>query len=145
MSNPHEVSRRRIVGEAWFWILMAVTAVAVIGIGAWVFTVVTSDVKGAGGAIKQRNATVNRVQKQELFAQLAADFDGYVVKIEAQKTAVATTIDKVDKSLRQTELVGMRQVCIDTAQHFNAESQKYTSRVWKSAGLPLTLNPKECL
>jgi len=142
--NDLGVSRRRMIGEAWFWILMVLLTAAIIGVGLWTFGVFTSDIKGAGGAIKQRNSTLNRVQKQEMFAQIAADYDGYIVKIEAQKTAVATTIDKVDKSLRQTELVGMTQVCIDAAQQFNSESQKYTSRVWKSAGLPATLDPREC-
>jgi len=144
MSNTYGVSRKRLIGEWWFWIATILFSVSVIGIGMWAFGVFTSDIKGAGGAIKQRNATVNRVQKQEMFEQLAADYDGYIVKIEAQKKAVATTVDPTDKSLRQTELVGMTQVCIDAAQQFNAESQKYTSRVWKSAGLPASLDPKEC-
>jgi hypothetical protein len=145
MSDLYGVSRRRMIGEAWFWILMVLLVVAVVGIGLWAFGVFTSDVRGAGGAIKQRNSTVNRVQKQEMFEQLAADYDGYIIKIKAAVIAVSTTIDEDDKSLRQTELVGLRQVCVDAAQQFNAESKKYTSRVWKSAGLPLALDPEGCL
>ena len=145
MSDYYGVSRRRLVGEVWFWILVILLIVGVVGIGLWGFGVFTSDIKGAGGAIKQRNSTVNRVQKQEQFEQLAADYDGYIVKINGLVIAVKTSTDPTDKSLRQTELVGMRQVCVDAAQQFNAESRKYTSRVWKSAGLPATLDPEGCV
>lgn len=144
MSDIYGVSRKRLVGETWFWIAVVVVIVAVIGIGAWAFGVFTSDVRGAGGAIKQRNSTVNRVQKQELFEQLAADYDGYLVKIGQLKLVVSTTSSEVDKELRTTELLGVQQICVDAAQQFNAESKKYTSRVWKSAGLPASLDPKEC-
>lgn len=144
MSDIYGVPRKRLVGEVWFWIAVVIGIVAVIGIGAWAFGVFTSDIKGAGGAIKQRNATVNRVQKQEMFEQLAADYDGYLVKIGQLKLVVATTSNDIDKELRTTELLGMTQVCVDAAQQFNAESKKYTSRVWKSAGLPLALDPKGC-
>jgi len=144
VSELYGVSRKRLIGEVWFWIAVVVVLVAVLGIGGWAFGVFTSDIKGAGGAIKQRNSTVNRVQKQEQFEQLAADYDGYIIKIEGLVIAVSTTIDKTDKSLRQTELVGLRQICVDGAQAFNAESRKYTSRVWKSAGLPASLNAEAC-
>ena len=144
MSDIYGVPRRRLVGEVWFWIVIVFATVAVIGIGAWAFGIFTSDVRGAGGAIKQRNSTVNRVQKQEMFEQLAADYDGYIVKIHGLVVAVKTTTDPTDKSLRETELVGLRQVCVDAAQQFNAESRKYTSRVWKSAGLPASLDAEEC-
>lgn len=144
MSDLYGESRKRIVGETWFWVMLVMSVIAVLGIGIWAFQVATSNVAGAGGAIKQRNSTVNRVQKQEMFEQIAADYDGYLVKIKGLVVAVSTTTDPTDKQLRQTELIGMRQICIDAAQQFNAESRKYTSRVWKSAGLPPTLNPEEC-
>jgi hypothetical protein len=144
MTELYGVPRRRIVGEVWFWILMVLLVSAVIGIGLWAFGVFTSDIKGAGGAIKQRNSTVNRIQKQEMFEQLAADYEGYIVKIGQLKVVVATTSDKVDKGLRTTELLGLQQICVDGAVQFNAESKKYTSRVWKSAGLPVVLDPKGC-
>lgn len=142
------VPRKRLVGEMSFWALVAigtVILVVVIGIGAWAFGVFTSDIKGAGGAIKQRNSTVNRVQKQEMFEQLAADYDGYLVKIKIAAFSVKSAPDATEKSIRQTNLDGVRQICVDAAQQFNAESQKYTSRVWRSSGLPASLDPEGCL
>lgn len=144
MSDIYGVSRRRIIGEVWLWLILATVTIAAISIGLWAFGVFTSNVAGAGGAIRQKNATVNRVQKQEMFEQLAADYDGYLIKIAAAVTAVKTTTDETDKALRQTELVGLKQVCVDAAQQFNAESHKYTSRDWKSAGLPGSLDAQAC-
>ena len=131
------------VGAAW--LIGLVVLGGAVSVGLWAFGVFASDIEGAGGAIKQRNSTVNRVQKQEMFEQLAADYDGYLVKIGGLVLAVKTTTDPTDKSLRQTELVGLRQVCVDAAQQFNAESKKYTSRVWKSTGLPVALDPEGCV
>ncbi len=143
MSDLYGVSRRRLIGEAWFWVVMFVLVVAVIGIGAWGFSVLTAPVAGQAGAFKQQQSTLNRVQQQAKFEQIAADYDGYLVQIKnakiALKTASATTRDQ-----RETELIGLRQVCVSTAQDFNAESRKYLARVWKSAGLPETLNPSAC-
>jgi hypothetical protein len=134
----------KVFGIGVVWIDAAIVAIGAISIGLWAFGVFTSDIKGAGGAIKQSNSTVNRVQKQEMFEQLVADYDGYVVKIGQLALIVATTSDATDKDLRTTELLGMTQVCVDVAQQFNAESRKYTSRDWKSAGLPPSLDSKGC-
>lgn len=144
MSDIYGVPRRHIVGEVWFWILMVIIVVAVLGIGGWAFGVFTSGPAGAGGAIKQRNSTLNRVQSQAQFEQLAADYDGYLVKIKIAKTALAAATTDVDKQLAQTNLTGVQQVCVDAAQQFNAESRKYLARVWKSAGLPETLDADAC-
>jgi len=57
--NDLGVSRRRMIGEAWFWILMVLLTAAIIGVGLWTFGVFTSDIKGAGGAIKQRFPTTD--------------------------------------------------------------------------------------
>ena len=51
MSELYGVSRKRLIGEVWFWIAVVVVLVAVLGIGGWAFGVFTSDIKGAGGAI----------------------------------------------------------------------------------------------
>lgn len=138
-------SQPRLFGMAAAWIVASIVLIGLIVIALWAFGVFTSDVRGAGGAIKQRNSTVNRVQKQEMFEQIAADYDGYLVKIKVAVKAAASATTDIDKQLRQTELVGLRQTCVDAAQQFNAESRKYTSRVWKSAGLPATLDAEGCL
>lgn len=124
---------------------IVVVIVLVIGGAIWGGSVLLSNATGAGGAIKQRNSALNRVQQQEQFEQLAADYDGYLVKVRVARAAVkAAAGDPVNLPLRKTELEGLQQTCIDTAQQFNANSRKYTARAWKSAGLPPTLDPDNC-
>jgi len=116
--------------------------IAIFGI-RWV----TAGPKGALGAREQQQSANTRVQKQELFEQLAADFDGYIVKIDIANNALKEAKiqkNQIDTELRATELIGLKQTCVDAAQQFNAESRKYTARVWKSAGLPISLDPTLC-
>lgn len=143
MSDLYGVSRRRIVGEAWFWVAVVIAAVIVIGVGAWAWSVATAPVRGQAGAFKEQQSTLNRVQQQAKFEQMAADYDGYLVQIKNAKAALKTASAET-RSQRETELIGLRQICVSTAQDFNAESRKYLARVWKSAGLPETLNPSAC-
>ena len=145
MSDLYGISRKRILGEWSFWIVVVIVLLVLLALGGLGWRYVIAGPSGAVGAREQQQDALNRVQKQEQFEQLAADYDGYIIKVAAAKTAVTATTDPTDKSLRQTELVGLRQICVDTAQQFNAESKKYTSRVWKSAGLPSNLDPRECL
>lgn len=144
MSDIYGVSRRRILGEGSFWIPVVITISVLLVLGGLGWRYVIAGPKGAVGAREQQQSSVNRVQKQEQFEQIAADYDGYLVKIQVAVQAAASA-DGIDKELRQTELVGLRQTCVDAAQQFNAESRKYTSRVWKSAGLPANLDPEGCL
>jgi len=144
MSDTYGVSRRRIIGEGSFWIVVVIVLSLVLVIAGLGWRYVIAGPKGAVGAREQQQSAVNRVQKQEQFEQIAADYDGYLVKIQVAVDAVGSA-SGIDKELRQTELVGLRQTCVDAAQQFNAESRKYTSRVWKSAGLPASLDPQGCL
>jgi hypothetical protein len=144
MGDLYGVSRRRLIGESSFWIAIIIALIILVTLGALGWRYVIAGPKGAVGAKEIQQGALNRVQKQEQFEQLAADYDGYLVKIRAAKLAVASA-SETDREFRQTELVGIRQVCVDAAQQFNAESRKYSSRVWKSAGLPVTLDPEGCL
>lgn len=126
-------------------VTLGVIFICVLGFGIWGASVLLSNVTGAGNAIKTKNSAVIRIGQQEQFEQLAADYDGYLVKIKVAKRAVASTTDALNLTLRKTELEGLQQTCVDTAQQFNANSRKYTARSWKSAGLPLTLDPDPCI
>lgn len=126
-------------------ITLAVIFLCVLGFGIWGATVLISNVSGAGNAIKTKNSGVNRIQQQEQFEQLAADYTGFVAKIVLAKQAVTNAAgDSVNLPLRRTELEGLQQQCIDAAQQFNANSRKYTARQWKSAGLPAQLDTSNC-
>lgn len=122
------------VGAAWLFSIVALAGA--VAITLWAFGVFTADIKGAGDAIKQRNSGINRVQSQARFEQLAAEYDGAVANIAAY--------GKPATPMQKTELRGLQQHCVNIAADFNAESRKYTSRAWKSAGLPERLDPKSC-
>lgn len=135
-----ELSGKRLAA----YVAAAILITVAISFGGWAFGVWWSGPQGAGEAIKQNNSKVNRIGQQERFEQLIADYDGYLVKIKVGKQAVASAVTDTDKQLRTTELVGVRLVCVDTANEFNANSRKYTARDWKSAGLPATLDRNAC-
>lgn len=135
---------RKVFGLGVVVWLTIFVLVAAIGIGSWAASVAFSPVKGAGEAFKQKQSAVNRIQKQEMFEQLTADIDGYVAKISVARAAVTSATSEIDRGLRQTELIGITQTCIDAVQQYNAESRKYTSRDFKSAGLPYKRSPAKC-
>jgi ABC-type Zn2+ transport system substrate-binding protein/surface adhesin len=126
-----------------FWSIVAVLIIAAISVGGWALDVALSGPAGQGAAYKQKESAVNRIQKQEMFVQLNEDFTGYLSKITIAKSALKNTPADL-KGIKQTELEGVQQMCVDTAQQYNAESGKYTSRDWKSTGLPYRLNPNDC-
>ena len=126
-------------------VALSVVMLIVLVAGVWGASVLVSNIRGAGNAIKTKNSAVMRIGQQEQFEQLAADYDGYLTKISIAKRAVRDAAgDDVNLPLRQTELLGLRQTCVDAAQQFNANSRKFTARDWKSAGLPAQLDPTNC-
>lgn len=144
MSSMSDPSPKRILGlsaAVFAGLIAMIVVLTFIGLG-WRYII--AGPSGAVGAKEQQQNANTRVQKQELFEQLAADYDGYLAKIRIAKNALAAASTDIDKELRQTELVGVQQTCVDTAQQFNAESNKYTAHVWKSAGLPATLDQEAC-
>jgi len=136
-------TQKGVAANVALWIVVAVVFFGLLTIALWAFGVVTAPWAGQGGAFQQQQSATNRVQQQAKFEQMAADYDGYLIQIAnarlALKTASPTTRDQ-----RETELLGLRQICVTAAQDFNAESRKYLARVWKSAGLPERLDPTPC-
>lgn len=124
-------------------VTLGIVGVIVLGFGAWGASVLLSNITGAGGAIKQKNSTTNRVSQQAYFEDMAANYDGYAIKIRLAEKALDTATG-IDHQIRAVELEGLMQQCVDNAQEFNAASRKYLARDWKSAGLPARLDPSIC-
>jgi Rieske Fe-S protein len=135
--NPTE---RGIVARIIGYTVLAVIVVGIISAALWGAGVLFAGPKGQGEAYKQKESAVNRIEKQEMFVQLNEDFQGFIAKIEVAKQAY----QRDPSDVNSTNLTGVTQICIDTAQQYNAESQKYTSRDFKSAGLPYRLDPADC-
>lgn len=143
MSAWEPTTHKGLFGLGLGWLLAILAAIALAVVAVWAFRTATADVAGQAGAYRAKVSAVNRVQKQEQFEQIAANFEGYVVQIVNAEVALENASPET-KAQRETELLGLRQVCVSAAQQFNAESRKYTSRDWKSAGLPATLDPLAC-
>lgn len=137
------------VGFGWaakvtFGVIALVLCVVAV---VWLFNLGTSDVKGRGNAVRQKNDATNRIQQQERFEDLAADFAAFPTKIQAAEHAVEraqASKDPTDDSLRETDLAGLTQQCIDIARDYNAMARKYTARDFRAEDLPAKLDTEEC-
>lgn len=141
-------SQKALFGNITVWIIASVLLIGALSIGLWAFGVFTSNIKGAGEAIKIKNAAVNRIQKQENFVQENEDYTGYLIKIKIAKQALAVlpaNATSEERQVAQANVTGVQQQCVDTAQQYDADSQKYTARDFKSAGLPYRLDPERCM
>jgi len=127
---------------------IAVTAVVIVlilwaaGIGifsAHVQAVVAKKTLDSKVTVQVFNAN-NKIQSQGYFESLNADFHGYLVKIKFQKAVVADD----SSSYNKTNLLGLRQQCVDTAQTYNAAALSISSQAFLSADLPPTLDPTPC-
>lgn len=135
---------RHVMGLSAGWAVFGVVLVLLIVGAIWGGSVLLSNITGSGNAIKQNQSAGNRIEQQAHFEDLAAEFDGYTSKITLAKQGVKDASTTIDKQIAATNLQGIQQACIDTAQEFNAASRKYLARDWKSAGLPATLDRSVC-
>jgi len=136
-------TQKALYGNIVVWVFATLALIAVIAILLWAFGVFTAPLRGQAGAFKQKESAINRVQQQAKFEQIAADYDGYLVQIQNAQVALKSASAET-RAQRETELIGLRQICVTAAQDFNAESRKYLARDWKSAGLPERLDPIAC-
>lgn len=126
-------------------VIVGIVVVLAIAGAIWGGSVLLSNVTGSGNAIKRNQSAGNRIEQQAHFEDLAAEYDGYLTKIQLSKKALAAASTPIDKQIAETNLQGISQACVDDAQEFNAASRKYLARDWKSAGLPATLDRNACV
>lgn len=144
MSSFYEPKTQKgLFGNITLWVIGLLLLFGAIAIALWAFGVFTAPIRGQAGAFKQQQSATNRVQQQAKFEQIAADYDGYLVQIQNAQVALKSASSET-RAQRETELIGLRQICVTAAQDFNAESRKYLAREWKSAGLPERLDPLAC-
>ncbi len=123
---------RRTVPSALIWLLVIIAVFAAIGVGAWVFKVATSDVKGAGDATRQNNSAANRLQAQAKYAQLHEGIRAADKNITTLAQVVATDPTVVNK----TNLTGAQNVCQQNVAEYNAMAVNVLTRDWIPVELP---------
>jgi len=130
-------TQKGVFASVWAWVISCLILTGVIILTVWGLKTAFAGPAGRAGAFRQKEDANNRIFAQQTFEQEQHDFFGYLTKIR-------TYVPPLD-STQQTELEGLRQQCINVAQQYNADSQKYLLRDFKSAGLPRTLNASACL
>jgi len=134
--DPSRVAR----GFSWRAALAIIVAIVFFGgIGAaiWAFRTASSDVKGRGDAVQNKNSGINRVGAQERFqtlynAVLAADQRIDVMAAAAKKTP--------GDLVAQTNLTGATNYCIQAVADYNAETHKYSARDFRDPELPYEID-----
>lgn len=123
----------KIVG---IWIGVFV-AIVVLSLGVWAFRVASSDLKGQGDAIINKNDEVNRVAAQERFEELYAEADKASDNIETMRAAAESN---PKSNVAQTNLTGAITYCRGVVADYNAEARKYSSADFRAIDLPVSLD-----
>lgn len=113
-------------------IFLVIATLIIVPLGAWGFKVATSDIKGQGDAIVNKNDAINRVNKQELFEDLYAEIKAADAKIAPAQTAV----DADPTTVNTTNLTGLTNYCIDVVADYNAEARKFSAEDFRAIDLP---------
>lgn len=123
--------------RVWLLVVLAVVLVGGLGVGIWYFNVKTSDIKGTGDAEIIKNDAKNRIRAQEGF------WDKYqaVVVADQKITAHAEMLKaKPDDLKLQTELIGLKQICLSAVGTYNATAQKFSQKDFMDAELPAQID-----
>lgn len=120
-------------GKAVGLALAGIALVAVVVGGAWFLRVGTSEIRGEGDAVVQRNSAANWTSAQARFESLYAE-------VVAQDKTVAIAKERLDADptdrTAQQNYDGARMICANTVGAYNAEARSYLSEDFRAADLP---------
>lgn len=139
-SNADKVTR----SAGWrimLWVTVFAIFFALLGWLLWGLGVIGAPVKGAGDAFKQKESADNRIVQQAEFEDLYNEYKDSLAKIPAAEKALKRDPDSV---IKNTELTGLINYCIEVAGDYNAESEKYLAVDFKRVDLPYALERDAC-
>lgn len=134
--NPDKVARSA-GWRAGTWIIVALIFFSVIGAGVWAVQVATSDVKGRGDSVRIKNDAPNRIAAQERAVALHAEV------LKADRNLDVLAADKKANPTDQvinTRYTGAVSYCLGVVADYDAHTQKYKSRDFIPAELPLSID-----
>lgn len=134
--NPDRITRG-LAGRAALWTVAAVLFVGLIGVGVWVFKVVTSDVKGAGDATRITNSGKNRIAAQETFEALYAQIQAYDRNLDQ---AAKDKAEHPGDPFFATNYSGLVKTCQDAVGQYNADARKVSRAKWVTEDLPFEID-----
>lgn len=110
-----------------------VLIVAAFAIGLWAFRVATSEPKGRGDAVIEKNSAANWTAAQARFESLYAEIVATDRKVTLAHELLAT--DPGNRTARDT-YVGTRNVCLSFVADYNAAARSYLAGDFRAADLP---------
>lgn len=119
--------------RAWLIVLLIVMLASATVAVLWALRVGTSDVKGRGDSEIIKNDAKNRIRAQEGF------WDKYqaIVVADQKITAHGELLKARPGDLKlETELIGLRQICLSAVGTYNATARKFTQQDFMDAELP---------
>jgi len=111
----------------------AVALIVAVSVGAWGLRVATSEIRGQGDAVVQRNSAQNWTSAQ-------AEFESLYAEVVAQDKTVTIAKERLDANpadrTAQQNYDGARMVCANTVGRYNATARSYLSEDFRAADLP---------
>jgi hypothetical protein len=129
------------LGAGWLLLIAILVIGGVTSAVIWGIGVATSNIKGAGDLEKINNSAENRRNKQEQFEKLYAAVETNKGLVAQHKANVEANPN--DQTAKQT-FEGVKSLCINSVNKYNAEARKVTSMDWKAADLPESLTTHGC-
>lgn len=139
------------------WIAVLVLVCMFGGIAVWAFTVATSNTKGAGDAVIQKNTALNRTQAQALFN---TNFQS-IKSLDQKLTDAQKTLDDFNKTHPsvgngtpfdpqaeqqanyQRTVTGLQQQCHNAVADYNAATRTYTLEDFRDTDLPKSIDASD--
>lgn len=135
------------------WLVVILVVGGVISAAVWGISVATSDVRGRGEAIQQRNDADNRIFAQEYFEETFADVRVADQQLNTNQQALdawteanpngctGPTLCEGDRL--RTVVTGSANFCRDVQGNYESEARSYTSEQFRSSDLPARFNPND--
>lgn len=126
-----DINRGVLFGLKW-WVIIIIL-VALVGIGFWVFKVLTSEIQGQGDALIEKNSAENWTAAQAGFEQNYQDIVSTDQKIVLAYQQVQAFPD--DKTIYQT-YTGLQSYCLSAVAEYNADARSYLLEDFRASDLP---------
>lgn len=144
MSDIYGVSRRRLVGETWFWVAMGlaliIAVVAVVGVVRWV----TADARGQLQAREQILSGPARIAAYNHFFDLCAAVQTDEATIVAQRDELKTGPSESRRGQIQSNIAALKSGRAEKINAYNADARKdYTIGQFRDLGLPYRLDASQ--
>ncbi|MEY4376119.1 MAG: hypothetical protein RJB26_669 [Pseudomonadota bacterium] len=97
-----------------------------------------------GRVVNKTLGADNIISSYEWFYDTNAQFDSRRGQIKAHAALARAEEDPKERARLNIELGAMRQSCRDMATKYNANSEKANKSIFKSRGLPETLQLNDC-